>query len=142
MHFTTKVILPESSLPEFPLLINKFETDVVNTAHRVGDLNEKVLFQFFLLKGSNGRIDVQVNFYRCGFFILVMISYIFFYPQSVKADQGIISTSNAGIQGIFNTSKFLSLHTSNGRIDVDVGLSSVDESEPGLNLATTNAYVF
>jgi len=119
LHFTTKIILPESSTPHSPLLINKFETDVVNTAHRVGDLNEKVRFQSLVLKGSNGHIDVE----------------------SVKADQGIITTSNGGIQGIFNTSTSLALYTSNGRINVDVGLSSVHESEPMLNLATSNAAI-
>ena len=61
MHFATKVTFPELS-DESPLLIKKFETDVHNTAHRVGDLNEKVFFQSLHLKGSNARIDVQVSF--------------------------------------------------------------------------------
>jgi len=100
-------------------LINKFETDVVNTAHRVGDLNEKVLFQSLRLKGSNARIDVE----------------------SVKADRGFIETSNAGISGVFNTSSFLVLSTTNAPVDVDIGLSSVDASRPKLVLATTNAAV-
>ena len=61
LHFATKVILPELS-DGSPLLIKKFETDVRNTAHRIGDLNEKVLFQSLHLKGSNGLIHAQVNF--------------------------------------------------------------------------------
>ena len=62
MVVEAKVILPELS-PEFsPLLIKKFETDVVNTVHHVGDLNKKVLFQSLLLKGENAGIDVQVSF--------------------------------------------------------------------------------
>jgi hypothetical protein len=61
LHFATKVIFPELS-DKSPLLIKKFETDVHNTAHRVGDLKEKILFQSLHLKGSNGRIDVQVSF--------------------------------------------------------------------------------
>jgi len=118
LHFATKVILPESST-DSPLLINKFETDVVNTAQRVGDLSEKVLFQSLRLKGSNGRIDVE----------------------SVKADRGSIETSNAGISGVFNTSSLLVLATTNARVDADIGLSSVDASSPKLVLATTNAAV-
>jgi hypothetical protein len=119
LHFATKVILPELSTSDSPLLINKFETNVVNTAHRVGDLNEKVLFQSLRLKGSNARIDVE----------------------SVKADRGFIETSNAGISGVFNTSSFLVLSTTNAPVDADIGLSSVDASRPKLVLATTNAAV-
>ena len=64
LHFATKVTFPELSdeSPDSPLLIKKFETDVHNAVHRVGDLNEKVLFQSLHLKGSNARIDVQVSF--------------------------------------------------------------------------------
>ena len=61
MRFETKVTFPELS-GDSPLLVKKLETDVHNTAHRVRDLNEKVLFQSLHLKGSNGRIDVLVSF--------------------------------------------------------------------------------
>jgi hypothetical protein len=61
LHFATKIIFPELS-DKSPLLIKKFETDVQNTVHRLGDLNEKVVFQSLHLKGSNGPIDVQVSF--------------------------------------------------------------------------------
>jgi len=118
LHFATRVVLPELS-PESPLLIKKFETDVANTAHQVGNLIEKVVFRSFILKGSNGHIDVE----------------------SVQADEAIISTSNAGIQGIFNASTSLSLQTTNGRVDADIGLSSVNQSEPKLSLTTSNAPV-
>ena len=67
MHFATKVTFPELS-DESPLLIRKFETDVQDTAHRVRDLNDKVLFQSLLLKGSNGAIDVQVSFISTALF--------------------------------------------------------------------------
>ncbi|KAF8802647.1 hypothetical protein BYT27DRAFT_7172708 [Phlegmacium glaucopus] len=119
LYFATKVILPEASPESSPLLIKKFETDVANTIHRVGDLNKKVLFQSLLLKGSNARIDIE----------------------SVQADLGIIGTSNAAIRGIFNTSASLSLITSNGQIEADVGLSSINASEPKLSLSTSNGAV-
>ena len=137
MHFATKVILPESST-DSPLLINKFETDVVNTAQRVGDLSEKVLFQSLRLKGPNGRIHVEVSF----------VSTIWFHPALIILSQvsesgpGSIETSDAGISGVFNTSSSLVLATTNAPVDADIGLSSVDASKPKLVLATTNGYAF
>jgi len=114
-----KVILPELSSESSPLLIKKFETDVVNTVHHVGDLNKKVLFQSLLLKGENAGIDVQ----------------------SVQADTGYIGTSNGDITGVFNTTKSLALLTKNGRVDADIGLLSFNGTRPNLSVLTTNAAV-
>ena len=62
--------------------------------------------------------------------------------QSVKAEQGTIKTSNGGISGVYNTSSLLILATTNGRVQTEIGLSSIDGSEPKLVVATTNGYAF
>jgi hypothetical protein len=138
LHFAIKVTFPELS-DGSPLLIKKFETDVHNAAHRIRDLNEKVLFQSLHLKGSNGPIHAQVNFISTTWFHPVDI---FNYPQSVKAEQGTIKTSNGDIIGVYNTSSLLVLATTNGRVQADIGLSSINESKPKLVVATTNGYAF
>ena len=73
MHISAKVILPEFPSESSPLLIKKFESDFVDTVHRIGDLNKKVLFQSFLLKGHNAGIRVAVS----------LISAICFYPTHI-----------------------------------------------------------
>jgi len=60
LYFETTITLPEVSGLS-PLTIKKFETDVANTIHRIGDLNKKVNFDFVSLKGSNAPIHAQVS---------------------------------------------------------------------------------
>jgi len=61
MIFETTVILPEVEAGSAPLQVKKFETDVPNTVHLIGDLNQKILFESLSLQGTNGPIDVQVR---------------------------------------------------------------------------------
>jgi hypothetical protein len=61
MTFETTVVLPEVEVDSAPRQIKKFETDVHNTVHRIGDLNQKIIFDSLSLRGTNGPINVQVR---------------------------------------------------------------------------------
>ncbi|KIM36769.1 hypothetical protein M413DRAFT_13744 [Hebeloma cylindrosporum] len=118
MVFETTVVLPEVEAGSEPLQIKKFETDVPNTVHHIGDLNQKIAFDSLSLRGTNGPIDVE----------------------SLLATSGSIQTTNGPIKGIFNTTKSLIIETSNSPVGVDVGLNSdKDGSEPTLIVRTSNS---
>ena len=61
MTFVTSVILPEVEAGSPPLQVKKFETDVLRTVHRVGDLNQKIVFEHLSLQGTRAPIDVLVR---------------------------------------------------------------------------------
>lgn len=50
-------------------------------------------------------------------------------------------TSNGIIEGYYNGSDDLGLHTSNGKIDVDIDFSQVKSSTANLLMTTSNGYV-
>ncbi|TFK45094.1 hypothetical protein BDQ12DRAFT_642266 [Crucibulum laeve] len=119
LYFEVVVSLPRTSNGK-PLLINRFETDVLNTPHRIGDLSKSVIFQSIDLKGSNAPI----------------------YAKSIRAHNANIHTSNGPIQGIFNTSHSLVLETSNSPIRVQIGMTN-DKDGPAseVTLHSTNGAV-
>ncbi|KIM49587.1 hypothetical protein M413DRAFT_438772 [Hebeloma cylindrosporum] len=117
LYFETTITLPEVS-GRNPLPIKNFETDVANTFHRIADLNTKVKFHSISLKGSNAPI----------------------HAQSLAAAVSSIITSNGEIKGTFNTSSSLVLSTSNGKIEVGVGLES-SGSETNFDAHTSNGAI-
>lgn len=94
MTFETTVILPEVEVGSAPLKIKKFETNVLNTGHRIGDLNQKIVFDSLSLLGTNGRIDVQVRAAELNLRLLLTISSLidlvgnfWFYPNDPRPYQ-------------------------------------------------------
>jgi len=61
MTFVTSVILPEVDAGSSPIQIKKFETDVPTTVQRIGDLNQKIVFDHLSLRGTKSPIDVLVR---------------------------------------------------------------------------------
>ncbi|XP_006461438.1 hypothetical protein AGABI2DRAFT_178597 [Agaricus bisporus var. bisporus H97] len=102
--------------PENHPTINRFETNVVNSGHSIDDIKNKVLFETLTLRGSNGGI----------------------HSKSVAALRANIVTSNGIIEGYYNGSDDLGLHTSNGKIDVDIDFSQVKSSTANLLMTTSN----
>jgi hypothetical protein len=118
MSFVTTVILPEIDAGSSPIQIKKFETDVPTTVQRIGDLNQKIVFDHLSLRGSKAPIDVL----------------------SLLATSGSIRTTHSPIRGVFNTTESLIIETSNSPIAVDVGLESdKDGSQPTLVVRTSNS---
>ncbi len=48
-------------LPENHPVVKRFESDVVNCAHEIDDLEGKILFEALSLHGSNGGIYAKVR---------------------------------------------------------------------------------
>ncbi|KAF8911655.1 hypothetical protein CPB84DRAFT_1762498 [Gymnopilus junonius] len=120
IRYELSVVLPELSVEALPLTIKNFETDIVNSAHFLEDLNGKVFFDSLLLKGSNGPV----------------------HAKSVNSTTVEVHASNAPIYGKFNTTSSLVLETSNGPIFVDVGLESdADGSSPTFKAHTSNGKI-
>lgn len=61
--------------------------------------------------------------------------------QSFFAQWASFSTTNGRIEGHFNASDFLQLHTSNGKIDADIDFNQDVSKKAVLSLSTTNSYV-
>jgi hypothetical protein len=61
MTFVTSVILPEVEAGSPPIQVKKFETDVPTTVQRIGDLNQKIVFDHISLQGIKAPIDVLVR---------------------------------------------------------------------------------
>jgi hypothetical protein len=115
MHFEIAVTIPEDSSS---ISIKGFETDVPNTSQYLTALASKVDFGILSLHGTNAPINVE----------------------SLVAAKANIHTTNSGIRGTFNTSSLLVLQTTNGPINVGVGLH--DEGEQATLIAhTTNGKV-
>jgi len=92
MIFETTVILPEVEAGSAPLQVKKFETDVPNTVHRIGDLNQKILFESLSLQGTNGPIDVQVRVAELNLRhsltpLVVLVGNLWFYPHKQRPYQ-------------------------------------------------------
>jgi len=149
------VILPELAGKISPLVIKNFETDVHNTAHRIGDLNKKVFFEFISLSGSNGPVTakslavtkgkihssngpISGNFNSTTSLTVETSN----GPVSGNFNSGTdltVNTSNGPISGIYNTTTVLTLSTSNSPIRVAVGLeSNTKGSTPIFNARTSN----
>jgi len=112
MHFEIAVTLPEDSSP---ISIKGFETDVPNISHFFTSLGSKIDFESLSLKGTNAPI----------------------YVESLSAIQGKVHTTNSGIRGTFNSTSSLILETTNGPINVAVGLHD-EGNQPTLIAHTTN----
>ncbi|GLB37340.1 putative expressed protein [Lyophyllum shimeji] len=115
LYYDATVVLPATRNRKAPLQVTNFETDVPNTSHRLGDLTG-VNFAQIDLKGSNAPISAQSFF----------------------ADTAILRTSNSPITGVYNTSRSLTLKTSNSPIQVDVGVHNERKYVSELLMHTTN----
>lgn len=119
IYYEATVVLPESGKLDRPLHIENFETDVPNTVHKIGALRGIVDFTYISLKGSNAPISAT----------------------SISAETGVFRTSNSGISGIFNTTRSLTLKTSNGPIAVDVGVHNDQKYVSDLVMRTSNGKI-
>jgi len=119
LYFHVTLQLPASS-GSSPLLIKKLSTDLPNFSHEVGWLSETVEFEKIHLKGSNRFICVE----------------------SLSAETAELETSKSPIEGSFNASASLSLITSNGHVNINVGLYN-DNASRGtrLTVQTSNGWV-
>ncbi|KAF8070381.1 hypothetical protein FPV67DRAFT_1448153 [Lyophyllum atratum] len=113
LYYQATVVLPANARH-----IENLETDVPNTSHRFRDV-QRVNFSQIDIKGSNAPIEAQ----------------------SICADTAIFRTSNSAIIGVFNTSRSLTLRTSNSPIQVDVGVRNEKEYVSELVMRTSNAKI-
>jgi len=130
LYYQATVVLPANARH-----IENFETDVPNTSHRFGDLH-RVNFSQIDIKGSNALIQAQVRALHFIQFLCLLAP-----CQSIFADTAIFRTSNSAIIGVFNTSRSLTLRTSNSLIQVDVGVRNEKEYVSELVMSTSNAWV-
>ncbi|TFK50921.1 hypothetical protein OE88DRAFT_1747839 [Heliocybe sulcata] len=86
------------------LRIPAFDTNLPLFSQQLGALEGSVYFDSLALRSSNARIAAQ----------------------SVKAKSARIETSNSPIEGVYKTDRYLSLVTSNARIQAQVGLYNDD----------------
>jgi len=119
LYYEATVVLPKTGNPNTPLQIENFETDVPNTSHRLGDLRGFVNFTHIDLKGSNAPI----------------------YANSIFADTAAFRTTNSPILGVHNTSRSLTLTTSNSPIQVDVGVENKKNFVSELVMRTSNGKI-
>ncbi|KAG6857753.1 hypothetical protein H0H87_004169 [Tephrocybe sp. NHM501043] len=117
--YAATVVIPVSLSSRAPRHINKFKTDMVNTNHRLGDLQDLVSFSHISLKGTNSPI----------------------HAKSVFADTGIFRTSNGAITGGFNASRSLTLHTTNAPIQADITVANEADYVSDLTLTTSNGKI-
>ncbi|KAI0944064.1 hypothetical protein AcV7_001984 [Taiwanofungus camphoratus] len=116
IQFQLTVRLPRPSDHSL-LSIKKFETYLPFFRHQVGDLKDSVLFDSISLKSSNMPMSVD----------------------SLAAHRGELYTSNAPIEGSFNSSTMLDLRTSNSPIKAGIGLLNGDDgSFTRVNMKTSN----
>ncbi|KAL0955720.1 hypothetical protein HGRIS_001938 [Hohenbuehelia grisea] len=116
LFFFVTVYLP-STADGSPLHIRDLSTDLPLYSHRVGHLEDHVLFKNISFHTSNMPIGIE----------------------SLFAANASMHTSNSPISGSFNTSSSLTLSTSNSPIRVDVGLSNEDKKATSLNMKTSNS---
>ncbi|KAF9523870.1 hypothetical protein CPB83DRAFT_651900 [Crepidotus variabilis] len=116
LSFETTIVFPESD-DGSALLIKDFVADTFITRIQTSSLAEKIIFKNISLQGYLAPIKF-----------------------SLRAVEGTISTSNAPIEGYFNTTGNLELITRNANIKVDIVATSVKNgSEPKVILETVNA---
>ncbi|KJA27953.1 hypothetical protein HYPSUDRAFT_790490 [Hypholoma sublateritium FD-334 SS-4] len=115
--FETTVILPEICNGEPPLHIKEFRADAPSTTHRFGDLDKKIHFDSVTLNGLNASVEVT----------------------SLSARVVHFEMKNGSIRGKFNATDSVVLSTTNGEIDVDVGLEYRDGAKPALIARTSNS---
>ncbi|KAG6866686.1 hypothetical protein C0991_000796 [Blastosporella zonata] len=117
--YEATVVIPVSSQSKLPRHINNFKTDMDNTMHSLGDLQDLVSFSYISLRGSNSPI----------------------YSKSIFADTTVFRTSNGAITGSYNASRSLTLHTSNAPIQVDVSVENASDYVSDLTLHTSNGKI-
>jgi len=118
LRFLVTVTLPTSR--NSLLDLNAFDTNLPNFRHKFEGLGDRVQFEHMSLQGTNGVIQAD----------------------SLYVSQGTIKTTNAGINGEFNTTDSLVLQTTNGVIDVDVGITNDDTHKASsLDLKSTNGRI-
>lgn len=118
LKFTVTVTIPTSR--KSLLDINAFDTNMPNFRQKFEDLGDRVQFEHLSIQSSNGAIE----------------------SNGVFVSQGSIKSSNGRITGQFNASDSLVLETSNGAIDVDVGVTNDDTHKASdLTMSTSNGYV-
>lgn len=117
IHFVVKVKLPSTGdLTEYKSLL----TDMPLFFHHVSELAPELSFESVQFRTSNTGIIVG----------------------SLLGDQLTMKTSNAPIQGSFNATDSLELHTSNGHINANVSLANSGSHGPSrLSLHSSNGPV-
>ena len=102
------------------LKIKSLETSLPLYSHLIGDIGDKVLFDYLSLHGSNSPIR----------------------SESLTAISADVRTSNSPISGSFNGTDSLKIWTANAPITVQVAFTTTkkDDDEPAvLDLSTSNA---
>jgi hypothetical protein len=153
LEFKVVVKLPHSD-KHGPVGIKKFTADMSIFSMHVADFLKTFFFQHISLKTTNMPIGVDVS---------PLVSFALVYPlmtcvQSLGGDyvhlqttnnainaRGMIrspeiqlQTTNGPIMGVYNSSKSLSLLTSNSRINADIHLYNDGERVTDLVVKTTN----
>lgn len=117
LQFTVTVTIPTSR--KSLLDLNAFDTNMPNFRQKFEALGDRVQFEHLSVESSNGAIE----------------------SNGVYVSQGTVKSSNGRISGQFNASDSLVLQTSNGAIDVDVGITNDDTHKASdLTMKTSNGY--
>ncbi|KAG6813763.1 hypothetical protein H0H92_007715 [Tricholoma furcatifolium] len=113
------VVIPASEDPHVRRHIQNFKTDMNNAKHWLGDLQDSVTFSRISIKGSNAAIQAH----------------------SIFADTAVFRTSNGAITGSYNSSRSLTLRTSNAPIEVDIVVSNEKGYVSDLAMNTSNGKI-
>lgn len=118
LQFTVTVTIPTSR--KSLLELNAFDTNVPNFRQKFEALGDRVQFEHLSVESSNSAIE----------------------SDGVYVSQGTVKSSNGRITGQFNSSDSLVLQTSNGAIDVDVGITNDDTHKASdLTMKTSNSRI-
>ncbi|KAG9105387.1 hypothetical protein FRC07_009324 [Ceratobasidium sp. 392] len=102
LRFLVTVTIPISRASL--LNLNAFDTHLPNFRHKFEQLGDRVQFEHLSVEGTNGVIQ----------------------SDSLYVSEGMLKTTNGGINGQFNTTDSLVLQTTNGVVDIDVGITNDD----------------
>ncbi|RDB20741.1 hypothetical protein Hypma_012167 [Hypsizygus marmoreus] len=117
VHFDVTVYLPKGK-DGAVLNVKNFETDLPLYHHHVGDLGSHVNFDAISLKSENSAIFVE----------------------SLDATKAYLETENSPIDGSFNVTSSLALHTQNAHIKVRLNLINNPDHDPTeVTVTTSNA---
>ncbi|KAJ7777698.1 hypothetical protein DFH07DRAFT_797566 [Mycena maculata] len=136
LRFEVTVTFPQTS-EDSPLAIKKLSTDLEIFTQIFGDVSN-INFNSLFVKGSLGGVYAETLSTENA---KIRTSLGAIKIQSLIAEDADVSTSMGPIEGTYNSSNVLVLHTSNGAINVDVNLFNEGEDPAKLRMHTSNGFI-
>ncbi|KAJ7672084.1 hypothetical protein B0H17DRAFT_1084364 [Mycena rosella] len=131
LYFEVELILPRGSY------INGLATDVNNLSQDLDNLKDIITFGSIFLQGSNGPIHAKALGAANATLQTSNGEVSLDYLVALNA---VVSSNNNGISGNYQVSESLDLTTSNGPIEVTVGING-SETPKSLSMHTSNSAI-